>query len=230
MSWCGFIFRGLNTALGAAIVTALTVSNVYALPQLQSAVLRLDRMQTGTTTSVMAAFSVNSGSNVGQVTVTMPSGFTLSNSITLNAGNVDPGVKSLPGVLTIERAGQQVTVKGVSALEKGVMYGFGFSAVTNPMPGTYIGSIGTATAAGSPIEQTSVAVSVIAKDQLTVSSNIGGKCSPADLNKDRRVNVFDLSILLSRYGTTDSKADINRDGRVNVFDLSMLLSCYGVTV
>lgn len=46
----------------------------------------------------------------------------------------------------------------------------------------------------------------------------------SDLNNDGKVNVFDLSILLSKWGTADSVADINKDSTVNVFDLSILLS------
>src|SRR5437868_3920538 len=50
-----------------------------------------------------------------------------------------------------------------------------------------------------------------------------------DLNGDGTVNVFDLSILLSNWGTSDATADINRDGTVNIFDLSTLLSHWGQT-
>ena len=52
---------------------------------------------------------------------------------------------------------------------------------------------------------------------------------PGDLNNDNVVNVTDMSILLSNYGTTNSSADINGDGTVNVLDLSILLSHYGQT-
>jgi PKD repeat protein len=50
---------------------------------------------------------------------------------------------------------------------------------------------------------------------------------PGDLNNDNVVNVSDLSMLLSKYGTNDSSADINKDGTVNIGDLSILLSNYG---
>jgi hypothetical protein len=50
---------------------------------------------------------------------------------------------------------------------------------------------------------------------------------PGDLNNDNTVNIQDLSILLSNYGTTNSTADINSDGTVNVLDLSVLLSHFG---
>jgi len=50
---------------------------------------------------------------------------------------------------------------------------------------------------------------------------------PGDLNNDDTVNITDMSILLSNYGTTNSTADINGDGTVNILDLSILLSHYG---
>ncbi|MDF2461190.1 MAG: hypothetical protein K0S68_593, partial [Candidatus Saccharibacteria bacterium] len=43
----------------------------------------------------------------------------------------------------------------------------------------------------------------------------------ADLNSDNQVNVFDLSGLLSKWGTSDAAADINDDGTVNILDLSI---------
>jgi|GEM_PF-6288128 len=53
---------------------------------------------------------------------------------------------------------------------------------------------------------------------------------PGDLNNDNTVNITDMSILLSNYGTTSSTADINGDGTVNVLDMSILLSHYGQSI
>jgi hypothetical protein len=53
---------------------------------------------------------------------------------------------------------------------------------------------------------------------------------PGDLNNDNTVNITDMSILLSNYGTSNSTADINSDGTVNILDLSILLSNYGKSV
>lgn len=57
----------------------------------------------------------------------------------------------------------------------------------------------------------------------TSTSSIG------DINNDGIVDVFDLSILLSKYNTPDSTADLNSDNTVNIFDLSILLSHYGTS-
>jgi hypothetical protein len=53
---------------------------------------------------------------------------------------------------------------------------------------------------------------------------------PGDLNNDNTVNITDMSILLSNYGTSNATADINGDGTVNVLDLSILLSNYGKSI
>jgi len=52
---------------------------------------------------------------------------------------------------------------------------------------------------------------------------------PGDLNNDNKVDVSDLSILLSAYNTASTAGDINGDGKTDVLDLSSLLSNYGRT-
>jgi hypothetical protein len=48
-----------------------------------------------------------------------------------------------------------------------------------------------------------------------------------DINGDGVVNVFDLSIMLSDWGTANTVADLNHDGTVGILDLSTLLSNWG---
>lgn len=56
-----------------------------------------------------------------------------------------------------------------------------------------------------------------------------------DINNDGTVNITDLSLLLSSYGTSTTACltsaqytcDLNSDASVNIFDLSILLSHYG---
>jgi hypothetical protein len=50
---------------------------------------------------------------------------------------------------------------------------------------------------------------------------------PSDLNSDGVVDVIDLSILVSRWGSSDATADINSDGIVDALDLSVLVSNWG---
>jgi hypothetical protein len=54
---------------------------------------------------------------------------------------------------------------------------------------------------------------------------------PADINNDGKVDITDLSILLSNYtkAGTFSTGDLDANGTVNILDLSILLSNYGQT-
>jgi len=53
---------------------------------------------------------------------------------------------------------------------------------------------------------------------------------PGDINNDNKVDVTDLSILLSNWGLSNPDVDLNDDGVINIFDLSILLSNYGRTI
>lgn len=50
---------------------------------------------------------------------------------------------------------------------------------------------------------------------------------PGDLNGDNKVNITDLSMLLSAWNSSNAKADINGSGKVDIIDLSILLSHWG---
>lgn len=52
---------------------------------------------------------------------------------------------------------------------------------------------------------------------------------PGDINNDGAVNVTDLSIILTNFGTTNVTVDLNNNGKVDITDLSILLSHYGQT-
>jgi hypothetical protein len=83
------------------------------------------------------------------------------------------------------------------------------------------GSTYNASAAPSPTPTSSATPAPSPTPTATPAGKVG------DLNNDGAVNIFDLSILLSKWGTTDATSDINKDGAVNVFDLSTLLSHWG---
>jgi hypothetical protein len=48
-----------------------------------------------------------------------------------------------------------------------------------------------------------------------------------DLNSDNKVNITDLSLLLSTFGKPSTAYDLTNDGKVTLADLSILLSNYG---
>lgn len=51
---------------------------------------------------------------------------------------------------------------------------------------------------------------------------------PGDVNSDNVVNVQDLSIVISRWGTNDATADLNKNGRVDISDISIIISNWGL--
>ncbi|HET9721459.1 MAG TPA: choice-of-anchor Q domain-containing protein, partial [Candidatus Saccharimonadales bacterium] len=59
------------------------------------------------------------------------------------------------------------------------------------------------------------------------ADEVSNTLNPGDLNSDGHVNITDLSIMLSNWGTTNSTCDLNSNGTVDIFDLSILLSHYG---
>ncbi|MEX0616988.1 MAG: Ig-like domain-containing protein [Candidatus Woykebacteria bacterium] len=61
-------------------------------------------------------------------------------------------------------------------------------------------------------------------DSDSVAVRVGRK---GDINIDGKVNIFDLSILLSKWATTDSASNLNDEEKVDIFDLSILLSNWG---
>lgn len=71
--------------------------------------------------------------------------------------------------------------------------------------------------------------SVAAKDAANNTSAVSTAVTvnifvAADINKDNKVNGFDISTVLSNWKTNNATADINKDGTVNGFDLSIVLS------
>jgi chitodextrinase len=79
--------------------------------------------------------------------------------------------------------------------------------------------------------------SAVAISTLSAATGGSGGGTPAptpapaskkgDLNGDNKVDLKDLSMLLTRYRTNNSAADINKDNWVDLKDLSILLSNYG---
>ena len=56
---------------------------------------------------------------------------------------------------------------------------------------------------------------------ITVTVN-NQAAKPGDINGDGVVNIFDASILASRWGTSDPDADLNGNGVVDIFDASIM--------
>ena len=57
---------------------------------------------------------------------------------------------------------------------------------------------------------------------VTVTVDNTSPPKPGDINGDGVVNIFDASILASRWGTADPDADLNGNGIVDIFDASIM--------
>lgn len=66
----------------------------------------------------------------------------------------------------------------------------------------------------------------VTSQAVTISINNPPPPLVGDVNGDHRINIYDLSIFLSRWGKSGT-GDFNNNGRVDIFDLSVLLSHYG---
>jgi chitodextrinase len=84
--------------------------------------------------------------------------------------------------------------------------------VSNLSPGTAYSFTVTAIDASGNVSAASTA--------LAISTLVQKK---GDINLDNAVDIYDLSIFLSKWNTTDAASDLNKDGSVNIFDLSILL-------
>ncbi len=66
------------------------------------------------------------------------------------------------------------------------------------------------------------------QQKLPQPGNLGTLTLPAgDLNEDDRVNIFDLTIMGQRYGTSGTCADFNRNGTADIFDLVIVAGNLG---
>lgn len=64
-------------------------------------------------------------------------------------------------------------------------------------------------------------------DEITFNFYSVEKVTLSDVNGDGQVDIFDLSLVASRYGSSDSAADLNGDGTVDIFDLTIIASNFG---
>ena len=80
----------------------------------------------------------------------------------------------------------------------------------------------TGQSSGQPSSGSSSSSPSSSSGSSSPQASSGGK--RGDLNGDGKVNIFDLSVLLSGFNKTLSRGDLNGDGRVTILDLSILLS------
>lgn len=138
----------------------------------QLSYIRLDRMTTSTAGNVLVVIRPATVATEASVRVTMPSGFTVAASPTVNTTNLPSGVTALPGTLSAAGAGQVVTISGVTDLTVGTSYGVNIATgITNhASAGQYTASLETRTSVPATIDTSSNALRVIASDQIAITA------------------------------------------------------------
>ncbi len=158
----------LVSAFGPSVANAGTLTNTY---------VRLDRMKTGTATSVRVVFQTSAAvATEDNLTVSFPS-FTVNATQSVSSANCasgagGSGATALPGTLTAGGSGTTVTVSGVTDLAASTRYCFDLTstrAVTNPAAGEYYPVV-TTKAGTASVDTTKVAIRVISDDQITVTA------------------------------------------------------------
>jgi hypothetical protein len=71
--------------------------------------------------------------------------------------------------------------------------------------------------AAIPTENDEITFEVYSMETLTLS----------DVNGDGEVDILDLTLVASRYDSSDPTADLNGDGTVNILDLAIIAGNYG---
>ncbi len=173
-----------------AVVTAasslLMGSGASALSNLSSTYVRLDRMQTGSTSSLRVVFTTSSATLVeDNVRIDMngadstnwtgsTGAVNTTQTVTSAACAADTGATALPGSLTAAGSGSVITISSVSNLAASTAYCVDLtsaSAVTLPTAGEYHPVVTTQTTT-TVDDKATVAVRVVSSDQVTVTANV----------------------------------------------------------
>jgi hypothetical protein len=116
--------------------------------------------------------------------------------------------------------GQNVVVSKVGAT---LTVGSGTASTSTPTSTIAPTSIqSTAAPTSAPSTNTSGSTSNSSSNSVAPSSLKRG-----DLNGDGKINILDLSIILTNFLKTVGKSDLNGDGKTNILDLSIVLSSWG---
>lgn len=229
----GALVSGTTVSLSATAADNIKVASVQ---------FRLDGANVGSllTTSpytfVWSTVGVSDGSHsltavakdaAGNATTASPVTITVDNAAPTVSITAPSSSTTLTGTTTVAATATDNT--GGSGIAKVELYVDGVLTATALAPpytfswNTAAASFGGHTLTVKVYDKTTPAnTATSAGIAVNVDNAISG-----DINGDGKVDVLDLSTLLSHYGATSSASDLNHDGLVNVLDLSILLSHFG---
>lgn len=153
-----------------------------------------------------------------------------STAVNITVDNADRTPPTTPGNLRItSNTTSSVSLAWDASTDNVVVTGYRLSrdgqVVSSANSTTYIDNNVTA---GQSYTYTVLAFDAAGNNSPSVSLNVTVRVpKPGDVNNDDRVDIMDLSIMLSNWGTSNAACDLNKNGVVDVYDLSILLSNYG---
>ena len=159
-----------------------------------------------------------------------PANSTTSSAVTVNVDNADHIPPSTPG--SFKSTSQSLTSISLSWTASTDNIGVtGYRLQRNGVTIATTSSL-SYTDSGLP-SGTSYTYSIVALDassnaSVAASVNVSTwNIKPGDINGDNKVDIVDLSTLLTNWGTTNAASDLNHNGVVDIVDLSILLTNYG---
>jgi hypothetical protein len=191
----------LNSGPGS--ITILDLPALYVPSQTYSLRVRIeDADQAGA--GFQLSVENTSGSHIGELAVSDPTN-------TKNAGG------SAPEFITHTSTGKAESIASWAAMGNAAEFTLQWQA-----PATGAGEIGFY-AAGAAINDGTASSNddVYTTAQMRTSADLG------DLNGDGSIDVADLGMLLTVYGTNNPVSDMNNDGIVDAADLGILLGAFG---
>jgi hypothetical protein len=216
--------RFLIAAVG--LFASLILPSMASAAQLTQASLRLGRLGISATTGndLLVVFKLNTTpTSVAKVTVTLPSGFTVTTGTptvgTTGFPNTPASITAPPGTLTAAAtgsgagAGGTIVVSGLTSasLTNSTLYGFTIPSgtVQNPSSaGQYNTTIESDNSGGSPIDSTSVPVYIYGatsdKDQITVTGSVSPNFSFSLSANSDTIPAADPSTTQTSSGVTMS--------------------------
>ena len=110
----------------------------------------------------------------------------------------------------------------------------GTYAITGVVPATYFLAVATATVLSIyelTTKETVFGPLEIREGELLTDFNVGYRTHlAADVDEDCAVNVVDIEIVSTAFGSTSSPYDLNRDGVVDALDLELAARYWGAHV
>ncbi len=223
-----FWFASSDPTVSGAITSGLKGYNIYRNGNYLTTVIdRLAFSDSNLSPDTTYSYQLEAEDNAGNKSPKSQSLTITTNALPLPTISLNTSSASLsaPGTITLSWSSTDATSCSASGAWSGDKATSGTESLSLSASSTY--SLSCSGAGGSASGSVSVTV---ANQPPPEPTPITSKRPKGDLNADDKINVIDLSILLSGFNSRPSAntgADVNGDGVVNVIDLSILLSNYG---